>query len=345
MPPGTASSVISAPKLLSILLTYQCTAACSDCGTFSSPQEDTHLDTELALRAIRQAPEAGFGVVVFTGGEPTMRWPALLRCLEEAHAQELSTRVVTNGYWAKTPAAARRRVATLVEHGLDELNVSTGDQHARFVPVEAVARAAAAGAEAGCNVAVMVEIHDEAVVTADTFRSHEVITTLPDEVAGRIVFTESPWMPVDHTVQRDYPEGVAVTADNIGMRTGCQSVLHSYTLQADGGLTACCGLGVRTIPELRVGDENNDLVGAIEEAESDVLKLLVHYIGPEKLLRWAATKDPDIVWEGLYAHTCHACLRLYHDPRVGRVVNEHHRELLGDLVAAMVIDEAMVPAL
>lgn len=341
-----APSLVAGTKLLSILLTYRCTAACTDCGTFSGPLERTHVDLEAALSAISQARDAGFEAVVFTGGEPMMRRRELLICLDAAREAGLVSRIVTNGYWAKNERVAAARIAELVDHGLAEINVSTGDEHVRFVNVDLVARAVGAAARAGLVVAIMVEIHSAGSVTASTYREHPLIAALPAELASKIRIAESPWMPVDPSQPREYPPGVAVTRQNVASRSGCSSVLSSYTLQADDSLTACCGLGVRTVPELRLHarrpDNTPDLAGAIAEAESDIMKLLLHYVGPEKILAWASEKNPDITWEGTYAHTCHACLRLYHDPMVRETIRDHYEELLTDLVGAIAIDEVML---
>jgi hypothetical protein len=56
--------------------------------------------------------------------------------------------------------------------GLKEINFSTGDQHARFVPIERVIRATRAAVNAGLRVAIMVETVLERRVTKETLKSH-----------------------------------------------------------------------------------------------------------------------------------------------------------------------------
>jgi len=60
-------------------------------------------------------------------------------------------------------------------------------------------------------------------------------------------------------------------------------------------------------------------------------KLGQFFHGPEKILAWAATKDPSIQWENKYAHICHACRELYHDTRVRTVIRKHYEEKLMDV--------------
>jgi hypothetical protein len=125
----------------------------------------------------------------------------------------------------------------------------------------------------------------------------------------------------------------------------CSNVLQTYTVQADGQVGACCGIGMRAIPELNVASvrEPDFLRRAIETAENDFLKVWVHYKGPDQILAWAASKDPSILWEGMYAHRCQACARLYRDPAVARVIRNHYQELIADVIQTAWMDEEYVP--
>ena len=59
-------------RSLSIMPTYRCTAECLHCGTLSSPREKTWLPIEHILKAIDQAADNDYKVVIFTGGEATL---------------------------------------------------------------------------------------------------------------------------------------------------------------------------------------------------------------------------------------------------------------------------------
>ena len=45
----------------------------------------------------------------------------------------LSARVVTNGYWAKSPEIAKEKLLELSKCGLKEVNFSTGEDHQEWV--------------------------------------------------------------------------------------------------------------------------------------------------------------------------------------------------------------------
>jgi hypothetical protein len=130
------------------------------------------------------------------------------------------------------------------------------------------------------------------------------------------------------------------------MRPGCESVLQTYTVQSDGRIGACCGLGLRVIPELNVERVENPgfLRRAIATSEEDFLKLWIHYQGPERIVAWAATHNPDIKWEGMYAHRCQSCQRLYHDDAIRAVIREHWEEVIAEVLQAAWLDEVHVSA-
>jgi len=102
---------------------------------------------------------------------------------------------------------------------------------------------------------------------------------------------------------------------------------------------------LRSIPELNVANVHQPgfLRRAIIESEDDLLKLWVHYEGPERIIAWAAQYDPDIVWEGRYAHHCQFCQRLYHDDAVRAVIRDHWQEVIGTILQAAWLDEVHVP--
>jgi MoaA/NifB/PqqE/SkfB family radical SAM enzyme len=81
-------------RTLSIMPTFQCTAQCAHCGTLSSPREKIRLPLEYMLSAIDQAADAGYGVVVFTGGEPTLAGRNLITAIERAASHGLMVRMV-----------------------------------------------------------------------------------------------------------------------------------------------------------------------------------------------------------------------------------------------------------
>jgi len=168
---------------------------------------------------------------------------------------------------------------------------------------------------------------------------------LTEEQKRRIKILESPWMPLEPYTIEQYPERIAIDRHNLGWRPGCDNVMQTYTLQADGRIGCCCGIGMSKIAELNVGSVVNEkpLHSAIEEAENDFLKLWIRWKGPERILAWAADIDQRIRWEGMYAHHCQACARVYRDPRVAAVIREHYESVMAEVIQSGWMNEEFVP--
>ena len=159
------TSPVARPRTSVSLPTLQCNAACTDCGTDSNPRARGRLSLENICRAIDEASEDGFVVVVFTGGEATLARRELLAGIEYAAGRGLPTRLVTNGHWSRSEDSARRRIAEWCQAGLNEINFSTGDEHVRVVSIYRVATAARLSVEAGLRVSIMVEYRSDSTVT------------------------------------------------------------------------------------------------------------------------------------------------------------------------------------
>ena len=323
-------------RTLSVMPTYKCTAECMHCGTLSGRSENTWLGLDNMLAAIDQAAAQGdYRVVVFTGGEPTLAGNDLLTAIRRATEHGLSTRIVSNAYWATSAVHAERMIANLVDAGLKEINFSTGDQHARFVPLDRVVRAVAAAAASPLSaIVVMVETVLERAITAEVLESRADFSEVRKAFPGkRLEVRESPWMPLEPMNTSVYRDGSTVNRENVATRTGCTSILSTTAVQADGRIGACCGLGMRTVPELQVGRVGlTTIAEADREAGDDILKRWIRVEGPERILAWAAEHEPKIEWEDMYAHRCQACLRLYKDPMVREVIAEHYKEKVADVL-------------
>lgn len=343
---GEAASIIKRRKTLSVMLTFACPAQCENCGTISSPRDRHNLSLNCVLRGIDEARQLDFENVVFTGGEATLRWDDLLTAIRYANDAGLPTRLVTNAHWAESVDKASVRLDELLRAGLKEINFSTGDEHVRFIPLDRVVFAIIATIEQGLIAHVMVELRSMRKVTKHVLMEHPLIRCLPSTKLELLRPTESPWMPLRPEQIETYPDRITSTKSNLSRCGGCDNVLQTYVLQADSRVGACCGLGMRAIPELSVADTGmtSFLATAIRTAESDILKLWIHYSGPEKILAWAAGRDPSIKWEGMYGHRCQACIRLYKDRAIQAVILECYTDAIPELLQTAWLREHYIPS-
>src|SRR4051794_28314394 len=103
------------PLSLCIMPTFACTARCRHCGALSSPEAKGRLSLAQQLEAIRQAGEAGYEEVVFSGGEPTLAGDELFVAMRAVVAAGMRVRMVTNAHWAVSFADAQAFAQKLAE--------------------------------------------------------------------------------------------------------------------------------------------------------------------------------------------------------------------------------------
>lgn len=320
------------PTTLTLLTSYQCTAACENCCFASHPGIAEKLPLWRMLDAIEQAAEMpSMKLVVFSGGECFMLEDELVVAVARCTERGLASRCVTNGYWAKSVQAAHARLEPLYRAGLREINLSTGDHHQQFVPVERIAYGAAAAIRLGMNAVVVVEREMDRTFHAQGLLSHPEMAAIRDH-PNLIVF-DSPWMAMEDRDSVRHGPASLTNHMNIHRRAPCESVLDTMVVNPRGEVGACCGLTREQIPEMQIGSlEEATLVELAEAAGNDFLKIWLAVEGPEHILAWASTIDPRIDWENRFNHHCDACRALYDDALVRDVLAHHWRERRDDVL-------------
>lgn len=332
--PPTSSRTYIHPRTITILGTYKCTAMCTNCCFGSGPSLTQRLDLRDILAFIDEGSRhPTVENVVFSGGECFLLGNDLVRAVELATEKGLRTRCVTNGYWAKSLNHGRKRLRQLVDAGLRELNVSTGDYHQEWVAEESVINAACLGVELELeNTVVVVELQKTRRVTATRLLESARLRDLLRTASDRFSITESPWMPMAADETIDQPSERVLTRNNVHSRHGCKSVFSTIVVTPARHVGLCCGLSRELIPELNAAWGEHELCELLAEAGRDFMKIWLFVEGPERILAWAAHKNPEIEWENRYAHHCHACLALFQDPVVRRTIAGHYRERVDDVL-------------
>lgn len=101
------------PKSITVLCTYQCTAACKQCCFESSPAIKGGLEGEVIRARISEAKNEfhELGLVVFSGGEAFLLKEELTRSVAHATALGLKTRIVPTARgpsaWSELSGSAR----------------------------------------------------------------------------------------------------------------------------------------------------------------------------------------------------------------------------------------------
>jgi hypothetical protein len=329
--------MVLGPNCITILPTYQCTAACTNCCFGSHPWVKGRIPQAEILRYIHEAASIPtIKLVVFSGGESFLLKGDLEEALSLATSLGLSTRCVTNAWWAVSRASAREFLAPYVAAGLADLRISAGDNHQVYIPLARVLYAARAAYDHAIDVVVTVEYTIERSITAETLRGDPLFSEIfSEQETARLLIRESPWLPMDTD---NAPLGAidldtVLNSHNAASRSGCRSILTTLVATPQQELYACCGLTFQQTPELRLGLlSEKSMPNMYRDATEDFLKIWLAVDGPEKILAWAASYDPSLEWENRFIHQCGACRFMYRDEKVRRVIRDHAAEVVPDVL-------------
>lgn len=329
-------STLLQPRILTLITTHQCTAACDHCCFACTPYVTDRISPDRLRRLIDETQDVpSIGFVSFVGGECFLLGTELDERVAQAAGRGLRVGTTTNGYWAVNRRAAVRRIASLHDAGLGVISFSTGEMHARFVPVERIVHGAVAAGEAGLEVSISIEEFADSTFDPESVTGHPEIQALVD--AGRLSVFMRDWIP--------HADGIGVAklrhaapsrlfAPDVA-HGGCGIVLDDVTITPALSITACCGYPVESIPELELGSVAEMTLGAaLAAAPEDVLHLWLRVAGPERMLLFVKRNVPGYRLPLDAVHPCQACLHLHRDPVAMRVLRENAPEFRDALVAA-----------
>ncbi len=337
---------------LSMLVTYQCNIECAHCGPYCGPNEKEWMTLNEMKNLISQAAELGAYNVVFTGGEPTLLKQDLITLLrfikEETTIQ--ATRIVTNGKWATSYAAAYRKLKGWQEAGLDELNVSCGEYHQEFVPISSVANAFLAGRDLGYKTVLLAAeflAEGKGKYTAQMFKDAVGEDLLPPELM-------SPFVSEAHGLScgaaMNYGRGATMlNPENLVYKeydeisSLCPDVLTAITVHPNGNTTACCGIMVRDESLLNIGNwREQGLREILESAHEDLILNWIRYVGVKDMKDWLLTKDPSLKFSDKFLNICDLCAQIVYNKRAQEILVQLSYERAGDIIANKVAQDAAV---
>ncbi len=337
------------PTTMTILATYQCTAACQECCFECGPQLHQRLSLPDILDVIDRAREfSTLKMVVFSGGECFLLRGDLVTSVKRASSQGLSVRCVTNGYWATSRRAALARLEPLVDAGLTELNLSTGDDHQKFVPYDRVAIGAACAAELGIQTLIAVEGSETTAFTVKQAMEHRFIQEfwrMHPNTRHKLQVISNIWIPFHN--DRNIVHNQNLIRDparrmDVG---GCDNILENFVVTPAHQAASCCGLTMEYIPALKVGDvRTRQLVDLYDDQFQDFLKIWLNVDGPENILLFARQYDDTIDIDAA-VHPCQACVSVHQNSRVQEVLAQHYPEVMDSVMTRFLFKKKFTKAL
>lgn len=324
------------PHTLTILCTYQCTAACKQCCFESSPSVKGRLSRETIIARIAEAKRSflNLSVVVFSGGEALMLKDALFDSIAYSTSEGLMTRVVSNGYWGKTPKAAKSTANKLKEAGLCELNISTGKDHQEWVPASSVINAATAAADAGIFCLITVENEGE---NQDLINEILKSPLMAPYIESRTISVQSnSWMPF-HDDAEERQQAIDISE----LRKGCDQIFGTIVVTPHDNLSACCGLTLEHIPEMRLGKNDGQNMESLYASQfDDFLKAWIHVDGPYSIIERVMGEDKAQHLEGV-VHICEACSIMHKNREIRDALRARYHEFVPEVMTRLQVAMAL----
>jgi MoaA/NifB/PqqE/SkfB family radical SAM enzyme len=300
-----------------------------------------------------QSSKLGVEVIVLTGGEPTLIKHEDLCLYFQFVKQETSikiVRIVTNGHWAKTYDKAYSILKDWKDAGLDELNVSCGEFHQEFVPIQNIANAY----NAGCDLEYMT------VLLAGEFtksKTKDKITPYDFEniIGCRIIQHNevSPFVSKKYamTCNNAVPYGrgcLYIKAEDIpaekyeNMQNTCRSTISTLALHPDGYVTICCGVGAKDVPFLTIGNwKKESLADILDRSNDDLIANIIRFYGLKSLKEKLMTVC-NLKYQHQYIGICELCFELFTNKDVANYINNYGLELENDIIAKKIIYKSTI---
>lgn len=297
------------PSILTFITTYMCTSQCNDCCFDCSPKKQKKMTIEEIKINIQKSIESfpSITTVVFTGGECTLLGNDLFLAIKYCTELGLTSRIVTNGHWAKSKSQIAHYVKSFEDAGLKEINFSTGTEHQKFVPVENIINAVNLCSEIDSisSIVVNVESHKNLSFSINDFKS-AIYSKGNDEILkNKLIVLSSPWMSFKERSELISSSNKKNTISTLSK--GCKNIFNGIYINPNNQMLSCCGLACEYIPFLKIGSINkHDIKYLYNKQYNDFLKIWLFTEGPRKIIEHIDenfASDDNI-------HDCDYCLRL-----------------------------------
>lgn len=291
------------PKSLVFMMTYKCNFICDHCSVGCSPNNTEVLSWDIIKQAIDQAYAIpSIRLVVFTGGESSLVPDILHQGLIHASGKGFRTRMVSNGWWAKTPEKADECVRKWVEYGLNELNISYDDFHApyleRYGGEKNVINAIQAASKNGLIPLIGMVLHPKAKITSTYLRR----VFAEHGLTEGIQYLEDFMFPLGRA--RQLPSDMFVLPEDKSNEASCQEAGTTLVVLPSGDVTFCCGHLINTEAQHIITQGNiksgETLEEMVKRMQRNVFYWWLNKEGPYSIIK-------EIGFEGDVYRNCEGC--------------------------------------
>ena len=322
------------PKILTLVVSYKCTASCSNCCFSCNPSRSEDLELTDGIKIIKEAVLSfpKLSLLVITGGEPFMRGQEyLITLIQTAKKHNLHIRVVTNAYWATTRKKAHVKLKKLIDAGLNEINFSTGDDHLKFVPIHNVINATIESSRLQMQSVINIEGHSNSQFTPDKFRNIKQFKEYfknKNEFIPKII--NGIWVPLNNPGNIEYDEKGLKRAQEF--KKGCESIINTISVFPDKTLKSCCGLTVNKIKEFKLGYlDGTNMKDLYVQQFQNMINIWLLLDGPYKVFNSLSKFNP-ILNSYKRSHACQVCSLLFNNKTVRQTLINNYQKLIPEIV-------------
>lgn len=303
------------PHTITIVTTHRCTSVCKSCCFDCSPHREKGLSAmeikEAVDSVVSEFPDTIHNVVL-TGGEVFLLGVKhIMDIIEHCKRRGLEVRIVTNGFWARNKTVTQKYISMLSSSGLDEINISTGDEHLKYVPIDNVLNIVECAEESVTikSVVVVVEIG-----ASKRFKMEDFSQSYRDRFAknhpSKLIVLSSPWVDMTNKKITFQSNELSMKKDHHLINSGCDNLFTGIQINPSGQLLACCGFAAEYTPLLKMGDlrnVNKSIRSIWTEHLHDLLKIWLYTDGPKGIVEYMEGNQISLSNQ---LHDCEICTRL-----------------------------------
>jgi len=273
----------------------RCNIRCEHCVAVGDIPDNRKMDPARAKELIVEMARAGVKGISFSAGEPFLYLDELLVLVNLCNEMGIYTRIVTNSFWAKTPAASDKLVTQLKENGLCQLRLSYSKWHQKHIPPNNVVNAAGSCQRIGLNYFVSFvtdfSIEDD---PHELFLRNQGLRFFPEPViyAGRAAAFKPRHILTDY--QANFCD------------------MNPY-LTPDLDMYACCDAGSHFLKThfFHLGNlKDNTIEQLFTKTETNRLYNLIRTMGITTIASFAGMKAREIITHS----KCELCKKLFNSP-------------------------------
>ncbi len=120
----------------------KCNVKCDHCVAANELSRNAKMELNTAKEIIEEMAYCKVKGISFTAGEPLLFLNDIRKLIELCNKNRIYSRVVTNGFWAKTQEHADNVVSDLLKSGLSQLRISFSRWHQKNISRENIVNAA-----------------------------------------------------------------------------------------------------------------------------------------------------------------------------------------------------------